>query len=134
MKLKKTEKDFISSQRVIRITTVDKNGVPHTVPVCHVMEGNYIYFATGKKSKKIKNLTENSNVALVYDDYSESWSYLRGILIQGEARIISKGTAFHKPRRLLYQKYPQYEKEAPIKEGKTVIVEVIPQNVLSWGL
>ena len=134
MKLKKTEKDFISLQRVIRVTTVDKMGVPHNVPVCHVMEGNYIYFATGKKSKKVKNLTENSKVALVCDEYSEIWSYLRGILIQGEARIISKGTTFRKPRMLLYQKYPQYEKEAPIEEGKTVIIEVVPQNVVSWGL
>src|SRR5216684_2314809 len=110
MKLKKTEKDLISLQRVIRVTTVDKNGLPHNVPVCHVIEGNNIYFATGKKSKKIKNLKENRKVALVCDEYTEVWSYLRGILIQGEARIISKSAEFRKLRKLLYQKYPQYER------------------------
>ena len=35
MKLKKIEKDFISVQRVIRVATVDKIGMPHNVPVCH---------------------------------------------------------------------------------------------------
>src|SRR3990172_5578666 len=134
MKLKKSEKDFISLQRVLRVATVDKNGTTHNDPVCHVMEGNYIYFATGRRSKKIRNLTGNGKVALACDEYSEIWSYLRGILIQGEARVISKGTTFRKPRKLLYQKYPQYEKEAPIEEGKTVIIEVVPQNVVSWGL
>ncbi len=134
MKLKKTEKDFISLQRVIRVATVDKNGTPHNVPVCHVMEGNHIYFATGRQSKKIRNLTENGKVALACDEYSEVWSYLRGILIQGEARVVSKGAEFRKLRRLLYQKYLQYEREAPIEEGKTVIIEVITQNVVSWGL
>ena len=134
MRLKKTEKDFISLQRVIRVTTVDKNGVPHNVPVCHVMEGNNIYFATGKKSKKIKNLKENSKVSLVCDEYTEIWSHLRGILIQGEARIISKRAEFRKLRNLLYQKYTQYEREAPIKEGNTVIIEVIVQHIVSWGL
>lgn len=134
MKLKKTEKDFISLQRVLRVTTVDKNGVPHNVPVCHIMEGNNIYFATGKKSKKIKNLKENSKVALVCDEYAEIWSNLRGILIQGEAKIISQRAEFRKLRKLLYQKYPQYGREAPIEEGHTVIIEVIPQHSISWGL
>ncbi len=134
MKLKKIEKDFISLQRVIRVATVDKNGTAHNVPVCHVTEGNHIYFATGKKSKKIKNLTENGKVALVCDEYSEIWSDLKGVFIQGEARVISKGSKFRKLRKLLYQKYPRYEREAPIEEGKTVIIEVIAQKVVSWGL
>jgi nitroimidazol reductase NimA-like FMN-containing flavoprotein (pyridoxamine 5'-phosphate oxidase superfamily) len=134
MKLKKKEKDFISLQRVIRVATVDKNGVPHNVPVCHIMEGNNIYFATGKKSKKIKNLTENGKVVLVCDEYSEIWSDLKGVFIQSEARVISKGSKFCKLRKLLYQKYPRYEREAPIEEGKTVFVEVIPLNVVSWGI
>jgi nitroimidazol reductase NimA-like FMN-containing flavoprotein (pyridoxamine 5'-phosphate oxidase superfamily) len=134
MKLKQKEKDFISVQRVIRVTTVDKNDMPHNVPVCHVMEGINIYFPSGKKSKKIKNLKENSKVALICDDYTEIWSNLRGILIQGEATIISKRAEFRKLRKLLYQKYPQYERNAPIEEGKTVFVEVIPQHIVKWGL
>ncbi len=134
MKLKKKEKDFISLQRVVRVATVDRNCMPHNVPVCHVMEGNHVYFATGKESKKIKNLTENGKVSLVCDEYTEIWSSLKGVFIQGEARAISKGSEFRKLRKLLYQKYPRYEREAPIEEGKTVIVEVIPQNVVSWGL
>jgi PPOX class probable F420-dependent enzyme len=134
MKLKKIEKDFIALQRVIRVATVDRNGMPHDVPVCNIVEGNHIYFATEKKSKKVKNLTENNKVALVCDEYSEIWSYLKGVLIQGEARIIPKGIEFRKLRRMLYQKYSQYEKEATIEEGNTVIIEVTPQKVVSWGL
>jgi nitroimidazol reductase NimA-like FMN-containing flavoprotein (pyridoxamine 5'-phosphate oxidase superfamily) len=119
---------------VIRVATVDKKGMPHDVPVCHILEGNHIYFATEKKSKKVKNLIENNKVALVCDEYSEIWSYLKGVLIQGEARIIPTGVEFRKLRKLLYQKYPQYEKEATIEEGDTVIIEVTPQKVVSWGL
>jgi hypothetical protein len=51
MKLKKIEKDFISLQRVIRVTTVNKIGVPNNVPVSHIMEGNNI-LATVKKSTR----------------------------------------------------------------------------------
>src|SRR3990170_1369145 len=134
MKLKKIERDLIPLQRVLRIATIDKNGMPHNVPVCHVMDGDRIYFATGKKSKRIKNLEENGKVALVCDEYSEIWSYLKGVFVQGKTRVISKGPEFRKLRKMLYQKYTLYEAEAPIEEGNTVIVEIIPQNIVSWGL
>jgi len=134
MKLKKIERDFISLQRVLRIATVDKNGMPHNVPLCHVMDGDRIYFATEKGSKKVKNLKENGKVALVCDEYSEIWSYLKGVFIQGKTRVISQGQEFRKVRKLFYRKYPQYEREFPIEEGDTVIVEIIPQNIVSWGL
>ena len=71
---------------------------------------------------------------MVCDEYSEFGAYLRGILIQGEARVISKKTEFQKYRKLLCQKFTQHEKKAPIAERDTLIVEVIPQNVESWGL
>jgi hypothetical protein len=35
---------------------------------------------------------------------------------------------------MLYQKYSQYEKEATIEEGNTMIIEVTPRKVVSWGL
>lgn len=134
MKLKKIERDFISLQRVLRIATVDKNGMPHNVPLCHVMDGDRIYFATEKGSKKVKNLMESGKAALVCDEYSEIWSYLRGVCIQGKTRVISQGQEFRKARKLLYQKYTQYEGAFPFEEGKTVIIEIIPQNIVSWGL
>lgn len=134
MKLKKIERDFISLQRVLRIATVGKNGMPHNVPLCHVIDGDRIYFATEKGSKKVKNLKENGKVALVCDEYSEIWSYLKGVFIQGKTRVISQGQEFRKVRKLFYQKYPQYEREFPIEEGDAVIVEIIPQNIVSWGL
>jgi hypothetical protein len=97
--------------------------MPHSVLVCHVIEGNHIYFAARKKSKKIKNLTENGKVVLVCDEYSEIWSFLKGILVQGEGRGISNGVVFRKLWKLLYRKFIQYEIE-PIEERKAVIIGV----------
>jgi nitroimidazol reductase NimA-like FMN-containing flavoprotein (pyridoxamine 5'-phosphate oxidase superfamily) len=134
MKLKKIERDFVSLQRVLRFATVDESGMPHNVPVCHVMDGDRIYFATEKESNKVKNLTESDKVALICDEYSEVWSYLRGVSIHGKAKVIHKGPEFRKASKLLYQKYRQYEGAFPIKEGKTVIVEVTPEKIGSWGL
>ncbi len=134
MRLKKAEIELIRSARVCRLATVDRAGMPSCVPVCPVFDDKRIYFGTERGAKKVQNLRGNRNLALVYDDYSEAWSSLRGIMIKGEGKIVEKGHLFRKARRLLYKKYPQYEQEAALEEGESAIVEVTLLRSFSWGL
>ena len=134
MKLKKTAIDLIALARVCHVSTVDRAGTPHSVPVSPVGGGERIFFASGKGAKKVRNLRRNRKVAVVFDDYTEAWSARRGVMIQGEAKILERGPIFNKIRRLLYEKFPQYAKELPVEEGKAVIVEVTPRRSFSWGL
>ena len=134
MRLKKAEAEFLRLARLCHVATHDGAGRPHCVPVCPVFEGKLIYFASDKTAKKLKNLQRNPAVALSFDDYSESWSGLRGVMIQGKGKIIEKGPLFHKTRRRLYAKYPQYEQESAIGERDSAIVEVAPEHAFSWGL
>ena len=64
---------------------------------------------------------------------SEAWSYLRGIMFQGEARIVS-AKEFREVRKKIYAKYSQYERSAPLDERDSVIVEVTPERKFSWGI
>ena len=41
---------------------------------------------------------------------------------------------FRKIRSRLYAKYPQYPGEAALDESDSVVVEVIPTHVFSWGV
>lgn len=133
MRLKKAEAEFIQWERVCRVATADSEGSPHAVPVCHVLVDGKIYFATGAGAKKLQNLKANPRVALSVDLYSDSWTHLRGVLVQGRTRFIERGPRFRKIRSALYRKYPQYPDEAAIEEGDSVIVEVTPTRVFSWG-
>jgi hypothetical protein len=67
------------------------------------------------------------------DAYSDAWSLLRGVMLQGTARLIGKGPEFRKVRGLLYAKYPQYPDDAAIEESDSVIVELTPAHVFTWG-
>jgi len=134
MRLKKAEAELLRLARVCRVATFDGTGRSHCVPVCSVFDGKRIYFASDKGAKKVKNLKRNAALSISFDDYSEAWSGLRGVMIQGKGKIIEKGPLFRKTRRLLYTKYPQYEKESPIDEHDSVIVEVAPERAFSWGL
>ncbi len=134
MRLKKAEREFITYQRVCRVATVGRKGRPHNVPVCPILEGDRIYFASAADGVKVQNIRATGQAALTYDEYSEAWAGLRGILIQGPARIIEAGPAFRRIRKLLYQRFPQYETHASLEERESVILEVTPVRAFSWGL
>jgi hypothetical protein len=54
-------------------------------------------------------------------------------MVQGSAALIQGGPRFRKIRDLLYRKYPQYPKESALGERDSVIVEITPRRVSSWG-
>ena len=108
--------------------------MPHLVPVCHVLFEGKVYFASGDDGRKVLNLRANPRLALTIDLYSDDWANLKGVMVQGTAALIDKGPRFRKIRALLYKKYPQYPDEAALDESDSVIVEVTPTRVFSWGI
>jgi PPOX class probable F420-dependent enzyme len=131
--LSKTLADFVAWERVCRVATTGAAGIPHLVPVCHVVAGGKIYFASGDDARKAKNLRDNPRVTVTVDVYSDHWGTLKGVMVQGRARLIERGPRFRQVRDRLYRKYPQYPREAAISPSDSVIVEVTPTRVFSWG-
>ena len=133
VRLRKAEAQFIQWERVCRAATVGESGWPHSVPVCHVLDGGRLYFASGTDAKKALNLRAVPRVTLTFDLYSDHWASLKGVMVQGTAKLIEQGPRFRRVRVLLYKKYPQYPGEAALDEKDSVIVEVTPTRVFSWG-
>jgi nitroimidazol reductase NimA-like FMN-containing flavoprotein (pyridoxamine 5'-phosphate oxidase superfamily) len=134
MRLKKAVAELVGRERVCRVATAGGSGMPHVVPVCHVVDDGKVYFASGSDGRKVENLRANARVALVVDLYAEAWSHLKGAMIQGRVRLVERGPLFRRIRRLLYAKYPQYESEAALEESDSIVVEVTPTHVFTWGL
>jgi PPOX class probable F420-dependent enzyme len=134
MRLNKKVSQIIERERVCRVATVNPEGVPHLVPVCPALADGKVYFGSSHDGRKVKNLEANPNCTVTVDLYAEDWTYLKGVMVQGRATIIAKGPRFRKARALLYRKYPQYEADAALDEKDSVIVEVTPTSVFSWGL
>ena len=133
MRLRKAVTTLLTRARVCRVATADQRGLPHVVSVCHVVSDGKLYFATGSDTRKARHLHANPRAAVLVDVYSEDWSLLRGVMVQGTARLIDRGPGFRKIQKLLYQKYPQYPESAALKESEDTIVELTPTRVSSWG-
>ena len=82
----------------------------------------------------IASAPEVPRLALTVDLYAEDWAHLKGVMVQGKARLIARGPRFRKIRARLYRKYPQYAREAALDPSDSVVVEVAPTRVFAWGL
>ena len=114
---------FIREARVARLASVTPEGGLHVVPVCPVFDGERLLVAT-EPTRKMRNLRANARVGVAFDDYDEDWSKLRAVSIAGTAQIHDAGPVWELGRDLLYEKFPQYEPEAEIIAGRTLILEI----------
>jgi PPOX class probable F420-dependent enzyme len=132
--------EFIERARFARLATIDAEFKPHLVPVVFVFNGNHFFIpvdekrktAKPEKLKRIRNIQHNPNVALLIDEYSEDWTKLAFVMIQGKASIASKGEGNIQVReayKKLMTKYIQYQK---VGVGEMCII-ITPKKVASWS-
>jgi nitroimidazol reductase NimA-like FMN-containing flavoprotein (pyridoxamine 5'-phosphate oxidase superfamily) len=133
MRLKKALAKLITWHRVCRLATAGRAGVPHVVPVCHVLVDGKLYIGSDRDARKVRNLRANPRAAVTVDLYADDWSHLKGVMIQGTTRFIEGGPRFRRIRRALYEKYPQYPDESALTEREAVIIEITPTHAFAWG-
>ncbi len=131
--------EFVNAERAGRLATADANGQPHVIPVCYACDGSSFYIALDAKPKRvapqqlkrIRNILDNPQVALVIDRYSDDWSRLAYILVRGTAELIPSGADEHKRAiALLRDRYAQYQ-AMPIDEQPVIVLR--PSSVVAWG-
>ena len=136
--LTKKKLAFLRSARVAHLATANKSGQPHVIPICFVCDGKHFFSpidekpkrAAPTKLKRLKNIRENPQVALIIDRYDEDWRKLAYVLIFGKARISQSGEKHRQAVKLLRRKYPQYRRMAI--DARPMIV-ITPKRVANWG-
>ena len=132
------EQKFIQHHRVGRLATADATGVPHVIPVCFVCAENNIYITVDEKPKtsspktlkRLRNISENINVAMVVDEYDEDWSRLAWVLFRGHAKILANGNEHTLAQELLRGRYPQM---LEMKLKSLPVIAIRLTKVTSWG-
>lgn len=133
--LTEKEADFISVARVGRVATVGQDGLPHVVPICHILDGGLVVFATPVVSAKARNMAADPRAALVFDDYTEFWEKLTQVVVWGSVAMITDGPEFRRYRDLIFAKFPQYPTAADgISEREDAMVMITVERVASDGL
>jgi PPOX class probable F420-dependent enzyme len=137
-RLSDRERRFLMSQRVGRLATADRNGTPHVVPVCFALAGDRLYITIDEKPKRrpgallkrLRNITENSAVAILFDHYDEDWTRLGWVMLRGHAEILAAGLEHDAAQALLRARYPQL---AQMRLADRPVIAVQVARFVSWG-
>ena len=129
---------FVRDHRVARLATVDGSGQPLVLPICYTLVGEILCSPTDAKPKRVpvqqlkrlRNIQENPQVAVVIDDYSDDWTQLAYVILHGTAEILTAGSVFARAIQALREKYPQYRQMA-IDQNPMIAVHLT--RVVSWG-
>jgi PPOX class probable F420-dependent enzyme len=133
--LSEREEEFVQRQRLAHLATSDADGQPHVLPVCFARVDTCFYIAIDDKPKRssrlkrLRNIEENAQVALVFDRYDEDWSRLGWVMVQGSASIIEGGPERERAVAALRGRYQQYRSMA--LDGP--VIGITAEKAMSWG-
>lgn len=130
---------FLADSRVARLATADARGRPHVIPVCFAFDGEAIYIVLDQKPKsveltrlrRVRNIFDNPQAALVVDHWDEDWQALRYVLVSCRAELLeSEGDEEVRAIAMLREKYRQYREMA--LDGNPVI-KLTPLRFTAWS-
>jgi PPOX class probable F420-dependent enzyme len=136
--LSDVEQLFLKDRKVAHLATADRDANPHVVPVCFAIFNCTLYVTIDAKPKRsfsaplkrLKNITQNSAVALVVDRYEDDWGQLGWIMLRGRAEILIDGKEHDRAQALLRSRYPQLI-GMPIARLPVIAVRIA--SATSWG-
>ncbi len=123
------EQAFLRSNQVCRLATASKDARPQVTPVIYAMDGTGFVIAVDYGTKKLKNVKENPNVALVVDKLRPT----RAVTVEGICEVHERGGEYLRLLDVLMRKFEFYRKN-PWGEGESPIFRIAPTKAVSWGM
>jgi len=127
--------NFLKTQKILRLATIDNKITPHIVPVWYKYSSKKIYIGTNTRTKKVKNIRKNRNVAFCVDVGINSPN-IYGLNGQGIANLILDNTRVKKIATnilLKYFKNMKTKSAIELLEDTNCIIEIVPKKFVRWN-
>jgi len=118
---------FLKDHEVCRLATASKDARPHVVPVIYALDGESIIVAIDYGTKKLKNIRENGNIALVVDEFNPN----RAVMVEGECEVLERGKEYLRLLQILFDRFAHYRNN-PWSEGESPILKIRPIKAVMW--
>ncbi len=125
--------EFLDSQPGwIVLSTIDRDGYPHAVPLSYFRDGDAIYLSAGARRQRHANVLRTPRVSLLLETGTEM-AELRGLVIQGDATVVDDVDEVLRLSQESAKQHGTPEAQLPkeVRPGSTWI-RVTPRRIRSW--
>ncbi|VVC05714.1 Pyridoxamine 5'-phosphate oxidase [uncultured archaeon] len=127
-------RDFIKSQKILRLSTIDSQGNPHIIPVWFDYINGKFYIGTNTRTVKARNIKKNPKVSFCIDVGIKSPNIF-GIMGIGRARLILEDKHVQLLAKKILRRYFKSLKNKSARQLLSYtdcIIEIIPKKLTSW--
>ena len=127
---------LLQESRIINLATINKNGLPHLVPMWFILDANNeINFTSYHKSQKIINLKRDKRIVIMIESGTH-YEELHGLVLEGEAEISTDEALIIKIMNQITAKYKtkRNQKDIAKQANKRVNVKVKVKKIISWDI
>lgn len=116
----------------IILTTIGRDGMPHTVPIGYFRLGDDVYVGCRAGTQKVKNVERNPNVSLLVQS-GGSMQDIKGLMIQGTATVFTDPADTLRLGReaATVRGVPDDQLPTEARPGSAYI-RVVPDRMISW--
>ena len=133
----KKETAFLKKMKLCIISSIDKKGFPHSVPIRYTYDRGALYIPTHEKRKKIFNIRRNGKVAVLVTRFRSEDGKPEGLLTQGTAEILTSGEEYLRTGNKIGIGTHGFDKKTQSFTWawyKQYIIKVKPTGKTSWGV
>ena len=133
MKILKSN-EFLKSQKILRLATIDPSGNPHIVPVWYKYINNRFYVGTNTRTKKARNIKKNTKVSFCIDTGIKSTSIF-GVMGIGRAKLLLEPDRVQKlAQKILLRYFKNLKNQSAqlLLDQTDCIIEIIPKKIKIW--
>ncbi len=133
---------LMAREPVARLATVDSEGHPHIVPIVFAASGDHLYSPIDAKPKqssnlkRLRNLREQPDAALLIDHYEANWQRLWWVRLDVHADVLTTSEAtrreFDAAVAALQRKYPQYA-TVPVLREEPMLIRMRVLRTVAWS-
>jgi nitroimidazol reductase NimA-like FMN-containing flavoprotein (pyridoxamine 5'-phosphate oxidase superfamily) len=125
--------EFLKNGRMLKIASIRDNK-PHVTPIWYIYQNGKFYISTSSKTRKVKNLKKNNNVAFSLD-VGEAFADVKAVVGSGTAQIVTDSKLAREVDMKIKIKYlgsTEHPIAKKLAELDDTVIEITPTEKISW--
>jgi nitroimidazol reductase NimA-like FMN-containing flavoprotein (pyridoxamine 5'-phosphate oxidase superfamily) len=130
--------EFLDEPNLCRVATIDEEGRPHVVPAWFWWDGSSFWVGAQARDRKVAHVRATAAAGIEIDaDIRRK----RGLYATGRASLVEGADGRREYIRITAEQVRRYQPGRPPletarrygKAGEPVVIEIVPERMISWG-